>query len=469
MNNPFNKSYYKYRIVFTFSLVTIILVAVLARVSYVLVKELYLDQISSNVNKTIQLTADQIDKSYISFLESGITTKSTKRYFTNFLSKSKFTNIYSEIFIVNINLQTVFHSDLNRKLNIKEHRLLLNQNEIFGLENQKSIISFPFKGDDGNWYLWGFFRLSNKHWLVVKESAANFENVEELSTILWYFGLIGIIIALIVGIMVSNSITKPIRKLVIFSDEIGLGNLTVGKPEKMKGELNILASALDKMRDNIANNQKEKEKILAQIAHEIRNPLGGIELLTNLISESNPNGNKANEYTSTILSEISELKKLINSYLNYSKPTIPLSENVNVKEIIQESIALLETDILNNNIKIITKFGFNSIGFDRAHLKNVIINLIKNSVESIKNNGEITIETFLKNGTNYITVTDNGEGIKEKELNKVFEPFFTTKSNGTGLGLATSKKYCEDNSAKLSVEQSSGECKFIISKEMLND
>ena len=469
MNNPLKKSYYKYRIVLTFSLVSIFLVAVLARVSYVLVKELYLEQISTNVKKTVQLTADQLNRTYIGFLDSDIITKSTKEYFTRFLSNERFDNIYSEIFIINENLKTIFHSNIDKNVKQKEPRLLLNQPEIFNLQLNTAVVSLPFKGDDDKWYLWGFFRLSDKHWLVVKESANNFNEVENLSSILWYFGLIGILVSLVVGIFVANSITKPVRELVKFSDEIGLDNLSIGKPKKMKGELNILAQALDKMRKNIHNNQKEKEKILAQIAHEIRNPLGGIELLTNLISEKTEKDSDNYEYTQTILKEINELKKLINSYLNYSKPSKPVFEKVDINAVVEESVLLLKSEAANNQIEIVNKIKNDSIKFDRTHLKNVLVNLIKNSIESINNTGNVTIKSYSENNTKYITISDDGKGIPNENLNKVFEPFFTTKSDGTGLGLATSKKYCEDNNAKLYIEQNGKGCKFIISKEIDND
>ena len=469
MNNPLNKSYYKYKIVLTFSLVTIALVTVLARVSYVMVKELYLEEISSNVNKTISITASQFDKTYLDFLETGIVTKGIKDYYHDLFNNSNYSKIYSEIFIFDTGLRIVTHSDSNKILNITEPRLFLNQNEIFGLEINNSITSLPFKGDDENWYLWGFYRLSFNHWLAVRESAANFEKVDQLSSTIWYFGLGGILLSIILGIVVSNSITKPIRKLVSFSDQIGKGNLKTAAPENMKGELKVLTNALDKMRINISDNQKEKEKILAQIAHEIRNPLGGIELLTNLISEEDSDNQKKDEYTDRILNEISELKKLISSYLDYSKPTKPEPELINLNELLSECKSIFENDLNNNNINFKVEAQIKEIIFDRSHLKNVLINLIKNSIESIKENGEILIKAFKSNNQSCISINDNGAGIKIGELENIFNPFYTTKSDGTGLGLSSCKKYCEDNSAALVVEQLQKGCKFTICKENSDD
>jgi len=469
LKNPLNKAYYKYKIVLTFSIVTILTVTVLARVNYVLVKELYLNQLSNNINKTIKITADQVDYTYFSLLESGITTKSTKRYFNNFFNKSNFSEIYAEIFIIDNLLNIVVHSDTNKKLNIPDPRYLLNQKELIDLDVKKSFVSLPFKGNDSQWYLWGFYRLSDKHYLGVKESVANFEKVEQLSTVIWYFGTAGIIVSIILGIVVSNSITKPIRKLILFSDEIGEGNLNADAPENMKGELLLLTNALSDMRNNISNNQKEKEKMLAQIAHEIRNPLGGIELLANLINESSSDEGKNKEYTNRIISEISELKLLINAYLDYSKPNRPNPEVVDLKELIADCTSIFENDIKSNGINLLVNHELQNIVFDRTHLKNILINLIKNSIESIEEHGEIKISTFTRYNFDYMIIEDNGKGIKPGEFQNIFDPFFTTKPNGTGLGLASCKKYCEDNSAELKVEQIEFGCKFIIQKEKSNE
>jgi len=297
MTSFFQKSYYKYKIVITFSVITILLVAVLSKVSYNFVKEFYLEQLASNVIKTTQLTAMQIDNAYLSFVQPRPITKTTKHYFNNFFNKHELKTIYSEAFIFDANFNIIIHSDSTKLLGKPEARLLINEDEIFRLKVNVSTTSLPFKGNDNNWYLWGFNRLTENYWLAVRESANNFKQIDNLSILIWYFGLVGIALSILLGFIVAKSITQPIRKLVNFSDEIGQGNFNNNVPAKMKGELSILANAMDLMRNNIANNQKEKELILAQIAHEIRNPLGGIELLTNLIHESIDDKNKNKEYT----------------------------------------------------------------------------------------------------------------------------------------------------------------------------
>lgn len=463
------KKYYQYKIVITFLVVTILLVAVLAKVSYNFMYEFYLNQLSENVKQTTNLTVSKIEDEYINILQNGILTESTKEYFSDFLKSQEFDNVYSEIFLFDKNLNTIVHSDSKKLVNTKEPKLFLNETEIFELKNNSITVSLPFKGNDNNWYLWGFYKFSDDYWLAVRASASNFESINELPKTIWFFGLIGILFSIILGLWISKSITKPITKLVNFSSGIGKGNLNENPPTKMKGELKILSDALVLMRDNIANNQKEKEKILAQIAHEIRNPLGGIELLTSLIHESFNENDKNKEYTAKVLNELAGLKELITSYLNYSRPTQANIEKINIKVLVDESISFVQNELETKNIRVNLDLKLNEIYFDRIHLRNILLNLLKNSIDSIDENGEIIIESFEKGNKYFIKISDNGVGIENENIEKIFEPFFTTKNNGTGLGLASCKKFCEENSAKIITENLAKGSSFTIIKENTNE
>jgi len=427
-------------------------------------KNLYLSQISENLNKNLTLVNGQIDNIQLDYLKLGIITKSTSEYFVTLFNRPEIKNIFFEIFIFDDNLKIIIHSNKNDLIGKVEPRLYLNQKEFISLDQNKIFTSLPFKGNDKKWYLWGFIRLSENYWLAVKDNAKNFDSLEDLSNLLWYFGIAGVAVSILLGFFIAKSLTKPIYKLVNFSDEIGKGNLNIEIPEDTKGELKVLSNAMNLMKENIKNNNKEKEKILAQIAHEIRNPLGGIELLTNLINESH-DGGKKKEYTKRILSELSGLKELITSYLNYSRPVPSLPENINLKELVTESIEIFKKDFTAKNISVKTNFNIDKIVFDKSQLKNILLNLIKNSIESIKSNGKIIIKTYNENNAEIICVNDNGNGIDQENINKIFEPFFTTKTNGTGLGLATCKKYCEENGATISIKNLSNGTSFIISKK----
>jgi len=271
-------------------------------------------------------------------------------------------------------------------------------------------------------------------------------------------------------LFVARRITKPIDKLVTFSSEIGKGDFKTFTPEGMKGEFEILTKAMDAMKQNLAENHKEREKILAQIAHEIRNPLGGIELLANLTRE-NLNGDVKNkEYLDRILKEVNGLKSLITSYLNYSRPVPVKPVWIGLPKLLNEVKDIFKKQLSEKDIHLALDSGINIIYFDEDHLRQILINLIVNSIDSVSSGGIIKITSSYKNKQWVISVSDNGNGIKEKDLFYIFDPFFTTKKNGTGLGLAISRKLCIENKAGIFAQNNPDKgTTLIILKDVVNE
>lgn len=455
-----NKSYYKTRIIFTFSIVTVILVVAISFTSYNFILNLYLEEISSHVNTSTQIIANQIDESYLDILSIGSPTKLTQAYFQNIFNRNKTDGTSSEIFIFDKNMIVLAHSDYLIVENRTNPNLIINKKEIDALAVKQSISSIPFKGDDDNWYLWGFFRLDKNLFLGVKESASRFNRVEELASFFFLFGLIATLITGLVSWFVAKSITKPVENLIQFSNEIGKGNFKTEPPKNTKGEIELLSNAMEKMKNDLFQNQKERENMLAQIAHEIRNPLGGIELFANLIREDYKNEYKNTENLDKILKEVSGLKSLITSYLNYSKPKVPAKVLIDLPSLMNEIDNIFKPEINKRGCRIDFDLQAKKVLFDPEHLKQILINLISNSIQSITENGIIKISSNLNHKNWLISIEDNGKGIPGEQIQNVFEPFFTTKRDGTGLGLSICKKLATENNAHIEVFSNSEGCTF---------
>ncbi len=468
--NNIKNSYYKSRIIFTFSIITIVLVIVLSRVGYLFIKNLYLVQLQEQVNIVTQMIARQIEPAYNNLLEIGSPTGITETFFRNLFERNLDPELHSEIFIFNKDFDVVIHSDSNFPNGETEPVLQLNKKEIFELSINTGIASLPFKGDDGSWYLWGFYRLNENNWLAVRESAIRFEKLDQLSTLFWLIGLSGVIITIFAGWFMANAVVKPLNRLIKFSSDIGKGNFDVTIPASMHGEIKQLSDAMDKMKNDLAANQQEKENLLAQIAHEIRNPLGGIELLTNLVKENKSVETQDKEYLDSILKEVQGLKSLITSYLNYGRPIPVNPEWINPGETFKEIGNIFKNKLEQKNITFAFENKIQKIYFDPVHLRNVLLNLVANSLDAVSENGNVKINSGLVNSSWVISVEDNGSGISEENMKKIFNPFFTTKKNGTGLGLAICKKLCKENRAELFAENYNGTgSKFSIKKEIVNE
>lgn len=427
------------------------------------IKDLYLNQLSESVNTVSRLVASQIDKTYLGILQFGTPTYTTLHYFRKLFGTSLTQDNRVQAFIFDKEFKIVIHSDSTYILGFQESRLLLNKKEISDLAVNQSSTSLPFKGEDGKWYLWGFYRLDTNYWLGLRESASKLEKVDDFSLTFWYIGAAGIFIIFILSLLIAKSISRPIDKLVEFSSNIGKGNFHIAAPTGMHGEINTLASAMNKMKEDLSENQKEKEKMLAQIAHEIRNPLGGIELLARLTKEDLQKQNLNTSYLDRILGEIAGLKKLISSYLEFGRPMYPKPEECSLSILFDVVLNNFRNTLEENNITVTNNFQVDKVFFDPEQLKQVIINLISNSIQSIKSGGNILVSSSAKNGKWIFSLSDEGHGIPSEHLKNIFEPFFTTKNNGTGLGLAVCRKICTENKSTLTVENNAGKgCTFTI-------
>jgi signal transduction histidine kinase len=465
MKKFLQKYYLKIRIILTFCIVTFFLVLVMSQISYHYTRDSYLNQVSNHAKAITGILAKRIDTKYTNLLKIGVPGKAINDYFKNLFSKYENEIGQTQLFLFDDSFKILLHLSKNELRGNSEPRLLLNQNEILNLSLNASVASLPFKGDDGNWYLWAFYRLDEDLWFGLQESAYQLKKVEELFLLFWYIGLAGIISTVIMGFIVAASITKPINRLTKFSADIGKGDFNSPLPEKINGELKVLSDAMDKMRKDILISHKEKEEMLAQIAHEIRNPLGSIELMANLIKEDMLSGKNNYDYLNKILLEISDLKSLITAYLNYGCPYLAKPENIGLNNLIDEIFSLFKEQLAKKNIRFDKQIENENILFDSGHLKQILINLISNSIEAIGDNGTIKIVCVNLNEIDQIKISDTGKGITAENLSNVFNPFFTTKKNGTGLGLAICKKLCQQNDAQIKViNKSESSCEFIISK-----
>ena len=265
--------------------------------------------------------------------------------------------------------------------------------------------------------------------------------------------------------MLAGTIGRPISRLVRFSEQIGTGNFNTEAPKNIGGELQVLRDALIRMKNDLSQIHMEREKMLAQVAHEIRNPLGGIELLTGLIKEDLDSKSKNSVYASKILEEIYALKNQINAYLSFSRPIEAHLEKVPLISVMEKLKRDFNKQLSNRKIVINISINVDFIMFDPNHLRQVLDNLMANSIQVLNNEGNISIISDEKGGQTYISISDDGPGIAEESFERIFDPFFTTHEQGTGLGLSICKKICQENKANLLVHNNIEKgCTFTILK-----
>lgn len=194
-------------------------------------------------------------------------------------------------------------------------------------------------------------------------------------------------------------------------------------------------------------------QLAAGFAHEIRNPLTTIRGFVQLLSanEIEPN------YASTILDEIDRINFIVSEFMVFAKPHQIYFSDCNIKSILISVVKFLEPEAIMKNVKIKYHFPIEDvvISGEKNQLKQVFLNLIKNSIEAMPTGGKIDIMIERTDQNISITIKDNGIGMESDQVKKLGEPFYTTKQDGNGLGLMVSYKIIQNHKGSVDVKSKS--------------
>jgi signal transduction histidine kinase len=202
--------------------------------------------------------------------------------------------------------------------------------------------------------------------------------------------------------------------------------------------------------------KKEKLAVIGQMAaaigHEIRNPLSSLKGFTQLQQERYPN---TNEFYPIMIQEIDRINSIVNDLMYIGKPRAIKFEKANIEEIIAYTLSITQQQAERQGITVETIMAgpLPPIDCDGKQLKQVFLNLIKNAIEAMPNGGCIKINVkVIEKQKMYISIQDEGCGIKDENILNLGEPFFTTKEDGTGLGLMVTNQIIKEHLGELKIQ-----------------
>jgi len=210
--------------------------------------------------------------------------------------------------------------------------------------------------------------------------------------------------------------------------------------------------------------------LAAGLAHEIKNPLGGIKGAAQLLSMELTEESSLRDYTQIMIKEVERINFIIEELMDLGNPRAPEIGDVDLAKILNDIVLLQKEATRSQNIhyRMSLDPSIPPIQGDENLLTRLFLNLIKNAREAISNDGEVGIETRIAPSYHMtgpdrrsspmveIAISDTGCGIDQNEMDRIFTPYFTTKSKGSGLGLAISQKIIEDHQGLLKIDSSPG-------------
>ena len=305
----------------------------------------------------------------------------------------------------------------------------------------------------------------------IKESTLNYQRLfKERKKIEANFYMVFILISLLIllisiliGLLFADTFVKPITNLIKTANKIKSGNLSVKVPQiSSKDEMSLLIKTFNEMTQKLKSQRIELKKrernpawsdIARRIAHEIKNPLTPIQLSAEYLRSKFKN-KEDKSYADTIIKKVSSIESMVDEFSKFAKLPAAKFKTVKLNDLCADLILFYKKS--NKNIK----FSFSNLNkvlfikIDEAQISMAIANLIQNSLDSIiekqsqnkKFNGRINLSIYLKKGSVYIKIDDNGGGLpKNFPKNKILEPYITSKKKGSGLGLAIVLKIIQEH------------------------
>jgi len=234
-----------------------------------------------------------------------------------------------------------------------------------------------------------------------------------------------------------------------------------------QGKASILVNMIDVSRSkelehivSVQDKMSSLGRVAAGIAHEIRNPLSGINIYLGALerlSVKSANSYQYKDIIDQIKTASHDIETVIRRVMDFAKPGVPNFTSLNINQPIRDAIGLCAVTLRKNNIALTQNlFGQELSCFaDSNFFQRVIMNLINNATEAMKNMGhgkQLEIASGVihdKNDKIFVRVSDSGPGIPPKIRERIFDPFFTTKNDGTGIGLSLSQRIIMDHNGTI--------------------
>lgn len=267
----------------------------------------------------------------------------------------------------------------------------------------------------------------------------------------------------VTGVILADNIYsgRPITEehteiLSMFANQAGMAIENANTYAELLDKMSRLRSAQARMVH--AENLATIGRMAAHVAHEIRNPLTTIGGFARSIIKHPDRPDRIQSSAEVIVEEVKRLESILSQVMDFSRPARPEFSTCDLAELLKKTAAEQAQALQGRGVAVDLDIdaGVPPVQADGEKLKQVIINLVRNAAEAMPGGGAVALGLRREGLGVQISVTDTGPGIAPKVLEKIFSPFFTTKPDGTGLGLAVSRKIVEDHGGKLLVRSEIG-------------
>ena len=276
--------------------------------------------------------------------------------------------------------------------------------------------------------------------------------------------LMSVILAILVGIYITGKTKKEIDNLIDATEKVSAGDLSTPVMAYQEGEFSQLADSFTEMKlklqktlDNLATTEKIAawKEMGQKIAHEVKNPLTPIAIsiddLHRSYYEKLPDFDSTIDETTTVIKvEINRLIKLLDQFVKFARMEPPKIVETEINKILDDTQRLYQHEVETGKLDIKNNHRRAKARLDGEKIKQLLINLIKNGLESSPE-AKVTVTLFDSDSGLFICLEDTGPGFPRDILDSHFKPYASTKKDGSGLGLVISARIVHDHGGTIKI------------------
>jgi signal transduction histidine kinase len=344
-------------------------------------------------------------------------------------------------------------------------------------EGGEAVSSVLFEGSDGTLYKAGYAPVRASETedeivlaLGVDAPATYFERLDELRRSLFGYGLLLALVVIAVAVVVAALITRPLRRLATAAARIGKGDLGAAITPTSHDEIGLLAETMDDMRRELAARSEKMQLMLSGIAHEVRNPLGGMKLFAGILRDEIEPGDDRRRHVERIERELTYLETVVTEFLEYARRPAPELGDVDLAALVADLVEVARADAERADVPLVLDAGPARCRADAGQVRRATLNLVRNAIQASAGvtGPEVRVRVrAAERGPGdragaVLSVHNRGPEIPEEVRGRIFEPFFTTREKGTGLGLAFVREMVSDHGGEIEVRCRDGETVFEV-------
>jgi signal transduction histidine kinase len=459
------------RLLLAFLLPTLALFGLTGAAGYTLARSILEEELGQSLSAIAAATASQVSGERMLTIEPGDDVQGTRtwRNLTRLLGEVQQASGLRRVFLVDV--QGRVRADVGGGLpvGVEAPELARDRLELARVfSGERAASQVLFTGSDGQLYKTGYAPVRQADTVVgavaVEGSAAFFGPLAQLSRTFTVATAVALAVLAAVAVLTARGLARPLRRLMDSALRIGRGDLTTPVPPEPTREIGVLARELEVMRGALESRDRQLKLMLAGVAHEVRNPLGGIELFSGLLAEDLKAGSpaEATEHVARIQREVAYLQRIVEDFLAFAREQPLARAPIDAPVLLAGACELLAAEAQAKGVKVEVDAAPAQLEADGSLLTAALVNLVKNAVQASPSGERVTVTGRSEAERYTIQVRDAGPGIPEAERERIFEPFFTTREKGTGLGLPLARKIVRAHGGELAFTSTPGSTTFTL-------